>query len=336
MRKRYILLFFLVGLAFLALIYGAIGIREVASQISVADRGLILGALVSFVISISAWTVRWDTYISRAGYSVRFHNTISYLLTGIAVNNFTPIAKVGGEPLRAYLLQEREGIPMDIGMATTMVEMVTDISVSLPLSFLAILTAALFFPVTPMETAGMFLIALLTAVVFGAIVGFASSESLLLRTTDWISERVRFLKPYKDRIHRNMREFRDNFRDALSDKKAFGLAASAALLQKGFDALRLYLVLLALGIGLNFVQIFVLLGVYLLLFAVPSPPGGLGVMEGGSVGVLVLLGVPVGIAGAAVLLERAISYWLPTVVGIILGSYFGISIWQELEDGRSQ
>lgn len=46
-------------------------------------------------------------------------------------------------------------------------------------------------------------------------------------------------------------------------------------------------------------------------------PGGLGVVDGGLVGALVLYGVPFGPAAAAVLLYRAISLTLPAVLGTI-------------------
>jgi uncharacterized protein (TIRG00374 family) len=46
-------------------------------------------------------------------------------------------------------------------------------------------------------------------------------------------------------------------------------------------------------------------------------PGGIGVVDGGLVGALVLYGVPFGPAAAAVLLYRAISLSLPAVLGTI-------------------
>ncbi len=46
-------------------------------------------------------------------------------------------------------------------------------------------------------------------------------------------------------------------------------------------------------------------------------PGGLGVYEGGAIGVLVAMGVPVETAMAATLMDRAISFWLPMIPGLI-------------------
>jgi uncharacterized protein (TIRG00374 family) len=45
-------------------------------------------------------------------------------------------------------------------------------------------------------------------------------------------------------------------------------------------------------------------------------PGGIGGVEGATIGVFVAFGIPAGQALIAVLAYRAISFWLPTVPGI--------------------
>ncbi len=47
-------------------------------------------------------------------------------------------------------------------------------------------------------------------------------------------------------------------------------------------------------------------------------PGGLGVYEGGAIGVLVAMGIPMEAAVAATLIDRAISFWLPMIPGLIV------------------
>jgi uncharacterized protein (TIRG00374 family) len=46
-------------------------------------------------------------------------------------------------------------------------------------------------------------------------------------------------------------------------------------------------------------------------------PGGIGGVEGGMIGAFVAFGVPAGSAVIAVLAYRAISFWLPTLPGIV-------------------
>jgi uncharacterized protein (TIRG00374 family) len=51
-----------------------------------------------------------------------------------------------------------------------------------------------------------------------------------------------------------------------------------------------------------------------LLGLIPITPGGLGIVEAGLSGMLILAGVPTALAVLATLAYRVISYWLPALV----------------------
>ena len=53
-----------------------------------------------------------------------------------------------------------------------------------------------------------------------------------------------------------------------------------------------------------------------LLALIPLTPGGLGFVEAGLTGLLILAGVGAGDAAAATLAYRLVSYWLPLPVGL--------------------
>jgi uncharacterized membrane protein YbhN (UPF0104 family) len=46
-------------------------------------------------------------------------------------------------------------------------------------------------------------------------------------------------------------------------------------------------------------------------------PGGIGGIDGGLIGTLVVYGAPVGATAAAVLLYRVILFWLPLLIGVV-------------------
>ena len=56
-------------------------------------------------------------------------------------------------------------------------------------------------------------------------------------------------------------------------------------------------------------------------------PGGLGGVDGGLIGTLIVFGTPAAAAAAAVLAYRLILFWLPLVVG---GVAF-LSLWRSLK-----
>ncbi len=76
----------------------------------------------------------------------------------------------------------------------------------------------------------------------------------------------------------------------------------------------------ALGITLTPVRGIVTFGVAHLVGGLPGSPGGLGVVEAGLVGVLVLFGVSPSVSLGPVLVYRVIAYWIPAAIGVFAGA----------------
>jgi uncharacterized membrane protein YbhN (UPF0104 family) len=95
-----------------------------------------------------------------------------------------------------------------------------------------------------------------------------------------------------------------------------------ALLNAGFDMLTLAFLFLAAGHGVNIAILVGGYGVPLLLGKLTVILGGIGVVEATMVGLYSALGVPRPIAVVVVLGYRFISFWLPTLTGIALATFF--------------
>jgi uncharacterized membrane protein YbhN (UPF0104 family) len=95
-----------------------------------------------------------------------------------------------------------------------------------------------------------------------------------------------------------------------------------ALLNIGFDMLTLAFLFLAAGHGVNIAVLVAGYGVPQLLGKLTVILGGIGVVEATMVGLYDSLGVPRPIAVVVVLAYRLLSSWLPTLVGIVLVTYF--------------
>jgi uncharacterized protein (TIRG00374 family) len=108
-------------------------------------------------------------------------------------------------------------------------------------------------------------------------------------------------------------------RDAL--RRAFSshpwLALLAALGRWGFDYLALLCVLAALSLEPEPALVLLAFASASLLGMIPITPGGLGFVEAGLAGLLVLAGVSAGDAAVATLAYRLVSFWLPLPVGAI-------------------
>ena len=108
-------------------------------------------------------------------------------------------------------------------------------------------------------------------------------------------------------------------RDAM--QRAFAahpvLALLGALGRWGFDYLALLCVLAALDARPEPALVLLAFAAASLLGMIPLTPGGLGFVEAGLAGLLVLAGVSAGDAAVATLAYRLLSFWLPLPVGLV-------------------
>ena len=75
--------------------------------------------------------------------------------------------------------------------------------------------------------------------------------------------------------------------------------------------------------------IFILANVVGVLSALP---GGLGSIEISLTGLFVLFGVPSALAGSIALVDRLVSFWLVTALGIIFSAYYARDILDEIKN----
>ncbi len=108
---------------------------------------------------------------------------------------------------------------------------------------------------------------------------------------------------------------RDGIRSAVAAHPV--VAGLSALGKWGFDYLALICVLEGLAIHPAPALVLLSYAAASLLALIPLTPGGLGFVEAGLTGLLVLAGVGAGDAAAATLAYRLVSYWLPLPIGLI-------------------
>lgn len=118
------LLLLLVGVLTLGLIVWHIGpgnIYEAATRLGpVALCVILLPSLIMYAVEAYGWKIT----LGPAGQAVSFLRVFAVRTAGEVVNMTTPTAYVGGEPLKAYLLQ-KSGVPMVEGLASVVIAKTT-------------------------------------------------------------------------------------------------------------------------------------------------------------------------------------------------------------------
>ena len=167
---------------------------------------------------------------------------------------------------------------------------------------------------------GLLTTAILGLGAFVLFAGFAAAVLLLDGPIRWAGRVVQAARnrwrrkaaPMTDLPDRLLRE-RNSIRDVLGQRwRAAALLSSGRLF---LDYGCLLAAIRATGAKPNPSLVLLAYAVAGLLKLVPITPGGLGIVEAGLSGLLILAGVPSGDAVVATLAYRIISYWLPIFVG---------------------
>jgi hypothetical protein len=233
-------------------------------------------------------------------------------LASLSVSHTVPGGTAGGTGL-SILVMTNEGISVtDVGFATA----TQGIGSAVLLNVMLWLALVISIPINGFNTiyVSVAIVSVLLVGLFAALVaGFMSGEGWAVKALRRLARRFRFIP--EDKVERSVRQIAD---------RLHALARNPTLIRRGLlwaalnwllDATCLYVCLLALHHVVDPIDVIVAYGVGNVLAAIPITPGGLGTVEFFVPLLLHGFGVPVGIAGLAVLGWRLFNFWLPIPVG---------------------
>lgn len=289
-----------------------INVREVWQEVRRINPWLYLLAFAAFYVTFPIRALRWRILLANARFPVAEgrHSWASipalteYIGLSWFANCVVP-AKLG-DAYRGYLLKHNGSVSFSRTFGTIFAERLLDMIVLFAL--LVVSGWSVFGTRLPEAAQLAFVFGLLLVVVI--VVGLAA---------------MRFLSPYIRRIVPKRLEtiygsFESGTLGSLQPRSLPILFLLTSLVWL-CESLRLFLVIEAvggLGLGIPAVIFVALMGS--LLTTVPATPGGLGLVEGGIIGVLrsALFNIGAVTAGAVALLDRVINYWSIVVFGFIL------------------
>lgn len=309
------LLSFALGFGILVFLASRMGVEVDAiwARLRQADLGYYLLALAIYYLTFIIRALRWQRLLRNVGFgaddSTRLpplpRISVIILLSWFA--NCVVPAKLG-DAYRAYLLKRDMGVSFSKTIGTILAERIIDTLLLVVLLSAAALAA--FHGTLPVEV--------LDIMQVGAVlVALVAAGLLAMRK---LGGRI------KDLVPARFREAYGLFEEGtLGSFQALPLVLLYSVIGWFIEALRLYLV--SLSLGLSQLSLFVILFVALasaLLTTVPVTPAGLGFVETGMVGILLLaghLGLAPGmdqnLATSLAVLDRTISYWSLIVFGLI-------------------
>ncbi len=286
-------------------------------------RGLGLWGFLAMLgvdlVAVFFWVVGWGLLLRAQGAATPWPEIAGAAVAGFAVSYITPVAYVGGEPVRAWLAGRSAGKPLTTVYATIMVDRLV---AGLSLVTFAVLGGALaltgpFLPTATKAQVGAGLFVVSAAVGLG-VLGFARNYHWLSRILGFVSRR----QPRWQRLAKAVtltQETEEDIHAAFSRYLPYTVLAFGCQLASFLCTYLRPLLFFRFSQGTWFSVSE--LAVYFNLNAVLTTvlwltPAGIGAAEGGRVGILHLVGISAEGAVAFSLMVRVLEL---TVVALGLG-----------------
>jgi uncharacterized protein (TIRG00374 family) len=316
----------LVGLLLLAaLVYISDPLLVWAELYAVGAWGLLV-VLANVLCSLLAAMTSWYVLLRSAGILVPRASSAGAYICGYAVNYVTPVMYLGGEPVRVYLVARRTGVPMARVAATVVVERLLA-----SLSVLAFVSIGIFFVlgspgISPADKRWME-IGLGIAVAFVLAVLFS-----FVRDYRWLSRLITWLAKHFSGRGRTLRAAARVAETEREVYVAFAQRLPHTLLALLLQLASVFFSYLRPQVFLHFTQsplctfpqlsFYFTLNFFLTMFLWITP-GGVGIAEGGRMGIFSLIGMMPSQALAFSVLFRGAELII-VVVGLYLLAHQGV------------
>ncbi len=310
----------------------AVGLQDILNVLKRSDPEIIIIALLLEIVIIGMWTKRWSLILDVIDKSPGFTTLFVMMFTSLFGNNLTPGA-AGGEPMRAYLLSKFEGISFDLAFVSASADRVFEFFPFVLVSGVAVyMIYSWHLPF--LETLLISLMIIIIMGFFGILIYVGVkrdiAERLLLKLARSllpifvrITKKEITLHYVTEQISFYVGRFSTGFATVLQNRQMFILGLSISFMMWGTDMLRMYLCFVAVGSFPPLVPMIIIYTIGILITILPTIPGALGLREATMVALFLVVGVPADIVLAASLIDRLISYLMPTVVGAITTAYYG-------------
>ncbi len=333
--------FFGISILILAVMLYFVGIDKVIVALEIAKLEYIAIAIAMQIFTYYLYTLRWKILNNLVDINVGIKKLLPMVLVGLAVNNITPSGRGGGEPVRAYLLSREGGYLMEETFATVVADRALDTFPFVVLAVITIIGMALSFKMdlwllVIMVLAVIAIVALLILIIYMSInPGFGK------RVDGWIIGLVRrFYKKnseeLEEKIHGVIHGFQDTMKLVIYNKNVMYYALPLSFVIWIFEILRVYFVFLAFGANVNLFVIGEVFIVACLVGMIPLLPGGLGAVDGIMILFYSAAGITASISAAATVIERLISFWMATIIGLVILPYYGSSVLDKISLGSKE
>jgi len=131
MLKKIIVLSTLIGCILFAAVLLLTGVEQIKSSLMSFYFPNFLMILFIFLIEFIVLIYRWKIILKASGHNIAFKKLIAPKTACYATSYLTLFSRLGGEPVRAYMLKKKTGVSFITGLATTISDKILEFTSSL-------------------------------------------------------------------------------------------------------------------------------------------------------------------------------------------------------------
>lgn len=329
------LILILVGIAVLAAMILIIGPEQIENAIEKANPVLIVLAVIIQFVIYGLWTLRWSVTTNSVGIDIKKRHLLPMLMVGLAVNNITPSGRGGGEPVRAYILSKYSKSSMESSFATVIADRGLDMFPFILLAIITIFAMIMYFNLPFWIIFSLIIAVIVITIAFILALYMSVNKTAGEKITKWILRIIRrFYKKNPEKLEKKamnaIHEFQYTMKIMLKDRKVFLYGLPLSFLIWFLEIIRVYLVFSSFGVDVSLILIAEVFIVASLIGMIPLLPGGLGAVDGIMILLYSAAGIPPSISAAATVVERLISFWMTSIIGLACLPYFGSAVIKKI------
>lgn len=333
--KHKTLLLILAGIGVLVVMVLFIGPAKIENALKMANLWYLALAVLIQLAIYGIWTERWAVTTSSLGISIKRRHLLPMLMVGLAINNITPSGRGGGEPVRAYILGKYSQSPTENAFATVIADRGLDTFPFIALAAVTIIAAVLYINLPQWMVIALIICLILLIVIFILALYMSINREFGDRVIRFL---LRIIKRISEKRHDKIEKravnavegFQNSMKIMLSDRKVFFYGIPLSFLIWALEILRVYVVFVALNINAPLEIIAAVFVISTLIGMIPLLPGGLGAVDGMMILLYSYAGIPPSVSAAATIVERLISFWMTTILGVAVLPYFGADAVEKL------
>jgi uncharacterized protein (TIRG00374 family) len=295
------------------------------------DPWMFVAAVGVNYVGLVFLSASWHILLKSLGFKTSLWNAVQISFVGLFVVWMLPFPS-GFELVRAYLIRDKEGGNWGKAISSVIVSKVYYfISFGLMISIAALIVRFVNGSNIPIRHEFIWfavLFALANMVTFAIILTPKIMLKINEKSPDWLKTRMQKMFYSKEFGFKGFKEFVYEIQDSLKTLRKKPLENILSLLLVGFHwstgAITVYMVARSLNQPINF---WVIVLIYAVIEFIQQLnfiiPGGLGIVDAGLAGALVVVGVPLEVAGAISLLTRLATYWFELILCGLVSFQFG-------------